>query len=158
MRGLLDSNDNNKKNVCFQSSTDYCRYGFFCVETMLEVIYLKKEVSRGREIRFFLSVFYNTNNNNNDNDNRVSQKFCNILVCASLWHIYHVILAVLAMEVSRILVVGILTHCALLHSVCDLKATQMNVQHSILWEFMFYKFKLAHNAMEATKNKEVYLV
>ena len=29
---------------------------------------------------------------------RMSQKFCNILVCASLWHVYHVTKAVQAME------------------------------------------------------------
>ena len=38
---------------------------------------------------------------------------------------------------------------ALLH---DLKATQMNIQHSLIQEIMIYKFKLNHNATEATKN------
>ena len=28
----------------------------------------------------------------------------------------------------------------------------MNMQHSLIWEFMLYKFKLGHNAMKAAKN------
>ena len=35
---------------------------------------------------------------------------------------------------------------------CDLKATQMNVQHSFIQDLMLYMFKLDHNAMEAAKN------
>ena len=54
--------------------------------------------------------------------------------------------------VGSIVVVGVLTHCALLHSMCDLKFTQMNMQHSLIWELMLYKYKLSHNTMEATKN------
>ena len=50
------------------------------------------------------------------------------------------------------MVVGMLTCCALLHSVHDLKATQMNVQHSLIHEFMLYEFELSHNTMEATQN------
>ena len=50
------------------------------------------------------------------------------------------------------MVVGALTHCALLHSICDLKATQMNMQFSLIEELMFYEFKLGHNVMEVTKN------
>ena len=47
---------------------------------------------------------------------------------------------------------GALTLCyALLHSImCDLKAAQMNVQHSLIWEL--YVLKLSHNAMKAIKN------
>ena len=51
-----------------------------------------------------------------------------------------------------VVVVGALTCCALLHLVCDLKAAQMNMQYSLIQELMLYKFKLGHNAMEATKN------
>ena len=51
-----------------------------------------------------------------------------------------------------IVVVGALTFYALLHLVCDLKAAQMNMQYSLIQELMLYKFKLGHNAMEATKN------
>ena len=36
-------------------------------------------------------------------------------------------------------------------SLCDLKAAQMNVQRTLIWELMFYVFKLGHNATEATK-------
>ena len=41
---------------------------------------------------------------------------------------------------------------ALLHFVCDLKATQINVQYCLIWEFMFYELELAHNAAETIKN------
>ena len=34
----------------------------------------------------------------------------------------------------------------------DLKAAQMNMQSSLIQGFMLYKFELAHNAAEATKN------
>ena len=54
--------------------------------------------------------------------------------------------------VDSIMVVGVLTHCALLHCVCDLKATQMNAQWSQIQELMFYEFKPAYNVLEATKN------
>ena len=50
--------------------------------------------------------------------------------------------------IGCIMVVDVLTCCALLHSMWDLKATQMNVQHSL----MIYEFKLDHNAAEAAKN------
>ena len=50
------------------------------------------------------------------------------------------------------MVVGALTYCALLHSVFDLKATEINMQPSLIWELMLYKFKLSHNTAEATKN------
>ena len=33
-----------------------------------------------------------------------------------------------------------------------MKATQMNMQHSLIWELMFYKLELGHNAAEAIKN------
>ena len=46
--------------------------------------------------------------------------------------------------VGSIMVVGELTHCALLHSVYDLKATHMNVQHN--------EFDLGYVKAEATKN------
>ena len=47
---------------------------------------------------------------------RVSQKFGNILVVASLWLIYHVINQMSAL-VCSIMVVGVLMCCALLYSV-----------------------------------------
>ena len=34
----------------------------------------------------------------------------------------------------------------------DLKAAQMNIQCSLIWEHVFYEFQLGHNAVEATKN------
>ena len=47
---------------------------------------------------------------------------------------------------------GVLTCYALLHFVCDLKAAQMNMEHSRIQVFMSYKLKLGHNTTEATKN------
>ena len=78
--------------------------------------------------------------------------FCNILVGANLWHVYHVTEIVQAEEkpvvVSSITVVSAFI---LLHSVCNLKTTQMNVQRSLIRELMLYEFDLGHNATEATK-------
>ena len=54
--------------------------------------------------------------------------------------------------VGSIVVVGTLTCCALLHSLCDLKEAQMNIQHSLIQELMLYVFKLGDNVIEATKN------
>ena len=53
--------------------------------------------------------------------------------------------------VCSIVVVGALTHCALLHPWCDLKATLINMQHSLIQELILYEFKLGHNTIEATK-------
>ena len=47
-------------------------------------------------------------------------------------------------------VVNALTH-ALLHSMYNLKASQMNVQFSLIQELMVYELKLDHNAAETTK-------
>ena len=41
---------------------------------------------------------------------------------------------------------------ALLHSMCDLKAEQINVQCNLIQELLLYKFELHHNAVEVTKN------
>ena len=43
------------------------------------------------------------------------------------------------------MVVGVRSCCALLHTLCNLKATQMNVQCSITWKIILYKFELSHN-------------
>ena len=45
--------------------------------------------------------------------------------------------------VGSIMVVGVLTHYALLHSVGDLKAVQMNDQHGLTQKLMLYKFELS---------------
>ena len=83
----------------------------------------------------------------------MNQNFCNILVVhACLQLIYHVTKAVQTTVVGSIVVVGVLTHWALLHCVCDLKVTQMNVQLNLIWKLMIHKFELDHNAAEATKN------
>ena len=54
--------------------------------------------------------------------------------------------------VGSIVLVSALTYCALLHFMFDLKASQINEQHSLIQKLMFYKFKLGHNAAEATEN------
>ena len=56
------------------------------------------------------------------------------------------------LTVASRVVVGVLTWCILLYSVCDLKATPMNMQQKLNREFILYKFKLSHNPTEATKN------
>ena len=53
---------------------------------------------------------------------------------------------------GSIMVVSVLTCCALLHAICALKATQMNVKCSLIWELMLYKIKMGHNLAETTKN------
>ena len=76
---------------------------------------------------------------------RVSQKSCNILVGASLQrNIVEVLKA--TSVVGSIMIDGALTHCALLHRVCDMKVTQVNVQRSIIRERVLYA------AAEAIKN------
>ena len=60
------------------------------------------------------------------------QKFCNISEHTSLCH-----KAVQDALVSSIILV---TH-ALLHSMCDLKAAQINMQCSLIQELILYKFK-----------------
>ena len=59
--------------------------------------------------------------------NRMSQKFCNILLCASLPHIYLMNVAVQAVVgthvVGSIMVVGMLTH----FPPFDLKVSKVNV-------------------------------
>ena len=53
--------------------------------------------------------------------------------------------------VGSIMVVGVLPCCALFHSVCNFKGAQMNMQCSLIHELMLDKFKVGHNAKEATK-------
>ena len=54
--------------------------------------------------------------------------------------------------VDSIMVVGVLTHCALLHFVYDLKNTQMNRKCSLIWEVTLYEFEWDNNTEEASKN------
>ena len=53
--------------------------------------------------------------------------------------------------IGSIVVFGVLTYCALLHSEQVLKATQMNIQCNLIWELLLYKFQVGYNAVEATK-------
>ena len=45
-----------------------------------------------------------------------------------------------------------LTYYALPHSVCDLKAAQMDVQCCLIWELMLNKFEQGPNTSESTTN------
>ena len=70
--------------------------------------------------------------------------------------VYYVTQAVQAMEkvpavVGSIVTAGALICCALFHSVCDLKATLVSVQHVLSQEFILYGFELVHHAMDTTK-------
>ena len=49
------------------------------------------------------------------------------------------------------MIVVVLPQSVLLHFVCDLKATQMNMQHSLIQEHAL-QIQTGHNVMEATKN------
>ena len=54
----------------------------------------------------------------------------------------------LSVEVDSIELVSVLSGFALFQSVCDLKATQMNMQR----EVKLYETELSHNTAKATKN------
>ena len=54
--------------------------------------------------------------------------------------------------VSSIMVVDALTYCALLHLICNLKAVQMNMQHSLITELMLYGVEQSYNTAEVAKN------
>ena len=58
----------------------------------------------------------------------------------------------LSAMIGSIMVVGAVTCCVFLHSMCNLKATKMNVQYSLIHKLMLYKYQLGHNTAEATKN------
>ena len=53
--------------------------------------------------------------------------------------------------VGSIVVAGALT---LVHgfTMWNLKAAQMNLQHSLIWEIILNEFELGHNTVEETKN------
>ena len=80
----------------------------------------------------------------------MSPRFYNILICASLQHVYH--MTNVPNVVGSPVVVYIPTHCTLLHSMYDLEDTQMNMNITLIQKLMIYKFELSHNTMEATKN------
>ena len=81
----------------------------------------------------------------------IQRKFCNILVHASLRCVYQVTKTVQAV-LGSIVVVDTLTRCAVLHSVCDLKVAEMNMQWSLIRELKLLEFEVGHNTWEATKN------
>ena len=64
---------------------------------------------------------------------QASQKFSNIFVHTSLWCLYRMSKVVQALEGTScgIVILGALTHCASIQSVCNLKAEQMNMQCSL---------------------------
>ena len=79
--------------------------------------------------------------------------FWYLLLCGTyiMWPKQSKLWKVLSM-VGSIVVVGVLTYWVLFSTVCELKAAQMNIQYCLIWEFIFYEFKLGHNAGETTKN------
>ena len=80
----------------------------------------------------------------------VNQKFYNILARTSVQRVCLMTKAVQPV-VGIIGVVGALRLCTLLHFVCNLKATYMNVQRSLFQEFQFSEIELGDNATEKTK-------
>ena len=54
--------------------------------------------------------------------------------------------------IGSTVVIGVKT-CTLLHSVFDLEAAQMNVQHGLIWELNLYKFILGSRMLQAILNK-----
>ena len=42
----------------------------------------------------------------------------------------------------------------LFHSICDLKAVQVNGQRNLIWELMIYELKLSHGVIEAKKKQK----
>ena len=85
----------------------------------------------------------------------MNQKFCNILVvCTGFCGLHHVIKSVLwkvPTIFDSIRIASSQKNDALLHSMCDLKTAQMNVQCHLFWKLIFHKFKLGHNIREAIK-------
>ena len=53
---------------------------------------------------------------------------------------------------GNVAIVGALTCCVLLHSLCDLKPGQRNVQQGLIWDLLRYEFEQGHNPTEETKN------
>ena len=79
--------------------------------------------------------------------------FWNILVCGVYiwWSKQFKPWKILTVVVS-IMVDAALTYSALLYFMYDLKIAQMNIQYTLIQELILYKFKIGHNALEATKN------
>ena len=79
--------------------------------------------------------------------------FWYVLVCSGYFmRSMHIKPWKLPAVLGSIVVVSAMTCCVLVHSMYDLKAAHMNVQQSLIWELMLYKFELCHNAVEAAKN------
>ena len=78
------------------------------------------------------------------------------MLCASLQGINHVWScanrAKVPLVVISIVIDCVLTLCAFLLWIYDFQATRINVQRSLILEFMCYDFGGGHNATEATKN------
>ena len=72
------------------------------------------------------------------------------LVCGTIYHLTKAVQVIVGIHVvGSVMVVGVLTCCTLFYSVSDLKAVQMNMQYSLIWELMP---QLDQNTTEATKN------
>ena len=53
---------------------------------------------------------------------------------------------------GSIVITGVLTHCELLDSVCEFKATEMNVQRILIRESMEHEFEMGRTIAEANNN------
>ena len=85
----------------------------------------------------------------------MSQKFCNIF-CILIHGAYiprskQFKLCYVPVVVGSVVVVGVLTRCALLHYVCNLKTAQITVQRGLILKLMLSGFELGYNALEAIK-------
>ena len=54
--------------------------------------------------------------------------------------------------VGSIVIVGTLTCCTLLNSVCGLKVAKMNLQSSLVWKLVLDKFELNYKPAKTTKD------
>ena len=85
---------------------------------------------------------------------RLGQRFCNIMVNVSLRRVYHVTKAAQSVNVTDCGWQNNGSWCAdTSHTMFDLKAAQMNVQHSPVQEFMSFEFeRLKQPKISAVKN------
>ena len=74
-----------------------------------------------------------------------------IFLSASLWHIYILTKAVQAVEGTYCAWLIVYWHTVHCFTPCDLITTQMNMQHSLIQQLMFYEFKFGHNAAKQSK-------
>ena len=75
---------------------------------------------------------------------RIGIKFWHILVCFNLQRPKQFNPWMVITVIGGIVIAGAFTRCMFFHSVCNLKATWMNVQRSLIRKVLLYEFKLSH--------------